>query len=130
MKISIKRDYLFFIKIIIVMVCFFLMVCIHDTGHYLYTQHYRTHSRGYSIGYVVYYMNWFILPSFFLVAFLKRKWGITVMIGVLFLLLYWFVDYYPLRTLLVFLSSLLPYAIIFCMNGWLERRMSFKKGEL
>lgn len=123
MKISINRDYLFFIKMIIVMICFFLMVCIHDIGHYFYTRHYGTHSRGYGVGYVVYYMNWFILPSFFLVAFLKRKCGVAIMVCVLFLLLYWFVDYYPLRTLLVFLSSLLPYAIIFYMNAWLEKRI-------
>ena len=105
------------------MICFFLMVWIHDIGYDIYMTYYTPRSRGAGLGFVFIYSVFFILPSFFAVIFAPLRWGVMIVAAVMGALFYLWFGSNPLRVILMALSSLLPYTILFVMNVWLEKRI-------
>ncbi|MCB5309796.1 hypothetical protein [Yersinia massiliensis] len=115
-------------KIIIALMGCFVIFSIHQLGYELYMSHFKPQSRGVTLGFVMFYMNFIVIPTVFISAFLKVRFSLIMMVLVFVIM---FITWYgtnPLRVILMFLSGFMGYFFVM-LSIAIENKIHNKKNS-
>lgn len=105
-----------FYNVIHAFVCCAVLITVHDYGHYIYTQHYRVISHGVTLGFIQFYMLYVMIPSIFIMSFLRGWPFYTTFTIVLLPLLYTWLPSNPLRVSLMVASYAIATICLFFLQ--------------
>lgn len=91
------------------------VILAHQFGYVWYMSDFHPQSRGASLGFVMFYMRYIIIPTVFLSAFLRAKYSLLMISAVNMYMFYSWYSTNPLRVLLMFLSGITGFAIVFML---------------
>lgn len=102
---------------------FLVGVCFHDAARLFYLTYLgEAVSRGIGLGFVLLYFWFILLPFIFLFSFFDRRRLLSIVFVVIpiALVVLWCVDYYPLRVLLVAISSVIAFVAVYVFKYFFE----------
>lgn len=108
----------FVLKSFLVLFCCYFIAVIHDNAVDLYKSLYFVRSRGVGLVFVKIHILFIVTPSFFILMIVPFRVGMILVVGIICFFVYDSAGYYPMRTLLIIICSLVTWGILF-VGRWL-----------
>lgn len=113
------------IKMAASVLCCIILMFIHDLGYYIYTSNFTPKSKGVGLGFVSFYLIYVICPSLFVIPFTSFRVGVILATLVLLCLFWLWFSGNPYRVILIAMSGVFSYLVVFIMKKLIEAHFRF-----